>query len=49
VGATFRDIGERVISFRISYLLEQHGQAWKILAYISEKDQEEVMRAAGVL
>jgi hypothetical protein len=47
-GATFTKTGERVIAFRISYLLEQHDQTWQILAYLSEKDQEEEMRAHSV-
>jgi hypothetical protein len=48
-GARFEKTGERLITFQISYLLERSGEAWKILAYISEKDQEEEMQALGLL
>jgi actin-related protein len=48
-GARFEKTGERLITFEISYLLERSGDDWKIIAYISEKDQEEEMQALGLL
>ncbi|HEX3245604.1 MAG TPA: hypothetical protein VHX16_09365 [Chloroflexota bacterium] len=48
-GTRFKKTGERLITFQISYLLERLSGGWKILAYVSEKDQEEEMRALGVL
>lgn len=47
-GTQFEKTGERPITFEISYLLEGSGEDWKILAYISEKDQEEEMQALGL-
>ncbi|HTA44231.1 MAG TPA: hypothetical protein VK789_17400 [Bryobacteraceae bacterium] len=43
-GTRFRKTGDQLITFRIGYLMEGSGDAWKILAYISEEDQSEVMR-----
>jgi hypothetical protein len=48
-GSRFRKTGDRLITFRIAYLLEKVDERWRILAYVSEKDQEEEMRALGVL
>jgi len=48
-GARFEKTGERTITFQIAYLLEAAGEDWNIIAYISEKDQEEEMRALGLL
>lgn len=48
-GARFRKTGDRLITFRIAYLLEKIGDRWKILAYVSEKDQEDEMRELGLL
>jgi hypothetical protein len=48
-GARFEKTGNRLNTFRISYLLERSNDSWKILAYISEKDQEQEMRALGLL
>ena len=48
-GASFEKTGERLITFEINYLLELSGQDWKIIAYISEKDQEEEMKGMGLL
>ena len=47
-GARFRNASDRVITFRIAYLLENSSDQWKILAYISEKDQEEEMQKSGL-
>ena len=43
-GTRFRKTGDQLITFRIGYLMEGGGDAWKIRAYISEEDQSEVMR-----
>ncbi len=48
-GAQFEKTGERVVEFDISYLLEQGGGSWKILAYISRTDQAEEMKKEGLL
>jgi hypothetical protein len=48
-GATFEKTQDQVISFRIAYLLEGEGKAWRVLAYISEADQEQEMKAGGLL
>jgi hypothetical protein len=48
-GARFRRTGDRVIAFRIAYLLEKTEDTWKILAYIAEKDQEQEMRELGLV
>ena len=48
-GSRFRKTGDRLITFRIAYLLENVNHRWGILAYISEKDQEEEMRELGLL
>lgn len=48
-GATFRKTADRLITFRITYLLERSGDEWKIMAYISEKDQEEEMQKLQLL
>jgi hypothetical protein len=42
--ATFRKAPGQPINFRITYLLERSGDEWKMMAYISEKDQEEEMQ-----
>lgn len=47
--ATFRRTGETAIGFRISYLLRQAADDWKVAAYISHEHQEEAMRASGLL
>ena len=39
-GAQFAKTGDRVIAFTIAYLLERKHEAWLILAYLSEQDQE---------
>jgi hypothetical protein len=43
----FARTGDRPIEFRIAYLLEI-GDAPKVLAYVSEADQEEEMKRQGV-
>jgi hypothetical protein len=48
-GASFEKTEDQVVSFRIAYLLEGEGTAWKVLAYISEADQEQEMKARGLL
>ncbi|HEX4136946.1 MAG TPA: hypothetical protein VHY84_20210 [Bryobacteraceae bacterium] len=48
-GARFQKTSDRLITFRITYLLENSNGQWKIISYISEKDQEEEMRNAGLL
>lgn len=47
--ATFEQTGKEVIRFRISYLLRESDATWKIVAYVSHEDQEETMRAKGLL
>ncbi len=48
-GAQFARTGDRVIAFTIAYLLESKNEAWLILAYLSEQDQEEAMQREGLL
>ena len=48
-GARFSKTGDRLITFRISYLLERSQDTWKILAYIDEKDQMAVMRELSLI
>jgi hypothetical protein len=48
-GAQFARTGERVIAFTIAYLLERHDDAWLILAYLSEEDQEDAMKREGLM
>jgi hypothetical protein len=40
--------GDRAIEFEIAYLLERAGESWRVLGYISARDQEEEMRALGL-
>jgi hypothetical protein len=47
--ATFRKTGDAPIPFSISYLLRLSGAELKVAAYISHEDQEETMRASGLL
>jgi hypothetical protein len=47
--ARFEKTGDRAIEFEIAYLMEQAGESWRVLGYISERDQEEDMRALGLL
>lgn len=48
-GTRFAKTGERTIEFEISYLLEKAGDDWKILSYISRRDQNEEMKKEGLL
>jgi hypothetical protein len=48
-GASFDKTGDRVIEFDISYLIEKAGDSWKILSYLSKRDQEEEMKKEGLL
>lgn len=45
-GARFTKTGDRLIAFGIAYLLENLDGKLRILAFVSEKDQEEEMREA---
>jgi hypothetical protein len=47
--ATFQRTGDRTIGFSISYLLRQSDEGLKIAAYVSHEDQEDAMRANGLL
>ena len=47
--ARFEKTGDRTIEFEIAYLLEQVGESWRVLGYVSARDQEEEMRALGLL
>ena len=47
--ARFAKTGGRTIEFDIAYLLERAENSWRVLGYISERDQEEEMRALGLL
>lgn len=46
-GACFQATGEREIEFSISYIL--HAKGPRIVTYINHEDQEELMKAAGLL
>lgn len=48
-GARFQKTGHELIRFKISYLLNSSGDSPRILAYVSHEDQEEVMRAQGLI
>ena len=48
-GSRFARTGDRLIEFTIAYLLERAGDGWKVLAYISEEDQEAAMKKHGLL
>ena len=47
--ARFEKTGARAIEFDIAYLMERAGESWRVLGYISARDQEEEMRALGLL
>ncbi len=47
--ATFQRTGDTPIRFSISYLLRESEASFKVAAYISHEDQEDVMRANGLL
>lgn len=46
---TFVRTGDTPLRFDISYLVRHADDGWKIAAYISHDDQEEMMRANGLL
>ena len=45
----FEKTGARAIDFEIAYLMERSGESWRVLGYISARDQQEEMRALGLL
>jgi hypothetical protein len=47
--ARFEKTGPRAIEFEIAYLMELAGESWRVLGYVSARDQEEEMRALGLL
>jgi hypothetical protein len=47
-GARFEKTGDRLITFEISYLLEQAAESWKVLSYVSRSDQMEEMKKEGL-
>ena len=47
--ARFEKTGDRAVEFEIAYLLERAADSWRVLGYVSEQDQEEEMRALGLL
>jgi hypothetical protein len=47
--ARFERTGARAIEFDIAYLLESAEDSWRLLGYVSARDQEEEMRALGLL
>jgi len=47
--ARFEKTGTRAIEFEIAYLMERADEAWRVLGYVSARDQEEEMRALGLL
>jgi hypothetical protein len=47
--ARFEKTGTRAVEFEIAYLVELAGESWRVLGYVSARDQEEEMRALGLL
>src|SRR5688500_4406427 len=47
--ARFDKTGARATEFEIAYLIESAADSWRVLGYVSARDQEEEMRALGVL
>jgi hypothetical protein len=47
--ARFEKTGARAIEFEIAYLMERSGESWRVLGYISARDQEEEMQALGLM
>jgi hypothetical protein len=43
----FEKTGARAIEFEIAYLLERAEESWRLLGYISARDQQEEMQALG--
>jgi hypothetical protein len=48
-GATFQKTGDDLITFTITYIVQEHGDAFKVLGYIAHEAQMEVMRERGLL
>ena len=48
-GAMFRKTGDELITFKITYILQQQRNTFKVLGYISHVDQMEAMREKGLL
>jgi hypothetical protein len=48
-GAQFEKTGDRLIEFEISYFLEGTSLDYRILAYVSQRDQSEEMKRLGLL
>jgi hypothetical protein len=48
-GSTFLKKPEEVISFDLHYILDHSGDDFKIILYISEEDQEQLMKEKGLL
>ena len=46
--ARFEKTGDRAIEFDIAYLVERAGDAWRVLGYVSARDQDAEMRALGL-
>ena len=47
-GAKFEKTGDELITFEITYLLENTEDGWKILGYVSHADQMEEMQRLGL-
>jgi hypothetical protein len=47
--ARFEKTGDRAVEFHIAYLIERAGKSWRVLGYVSERDQDDEMRALGLL
>jgi hypothetical protein len=47
--ARFEKTGARAIEFDIAYLMELAGESWRVLGYISARDQQEEMQALGLM
>ena len=46
--ARFEKTGDRAVEFEIAYLIELAGESWRVLGFVSARDQEEEMRAPGL-
>ena len=47
--AKFQKSGDAPIRFSVSYLLREFEAGYKVAAYVSHEDQEDAMRAHGLL
>ncbi len=47
--ATFQSSGGAAIRFSVSYLLREEEAGYKVAAYVSHEDQDDAMRAQGLL